>query len=708
MKQFKVINLMDEQERAELTTLITGYIDDDNAVHSQRIPKLNKIEERLTSDITVSGFSQAYLDDLAALNNPASEGDQRRQKQMVSVNRAFPNHEAVLGDFISLKRKMSIQGRTPKDRKLAKVIRARVEYIEDAEMLGTKVYFPLMDNALSKGLHWLKVRYNVQANKLKGKFEIDDISCRDILVDCRSRGNFFKSARRKTHRFQLPLEEAREKYRIYPAFQPEALGADTEYDQAYGRTESDSEDYATFYEVHLQERVINYYFANPESGKVETVEREEFDKMSENPKTAEFVFEGDEQYKKYAVLFNRSVGAFGIEENPFEHDILIPLVCIELGGQLYPYGYVEIYANLLDLLDTLVTVLLQSAKRANKPIATGDMQMWKQYEAEILDALEHGGYAPGVTNINYQQSINPALIEMIRQTLGWIQDSVSKHSASMGELPSKQIAKETVQALMAKDRQSQGRFDMTLNYALTSLAKIMVEMISEFETDPDFFPITDSRPGQVGYIPVNQRWTEAEYMGQIAELYNIAPKSQDENANIQIEQQIQEARRKFEQENDVDIEEIDGYTLPSLPEGAREYTPDQLDALIEQSGLSDEEFFAVYQPREGKIKLYVVNDLSKDVDLNIKYSIDQDFENDPQYKANRALMLNTKGMMSRTDTLKELNVPNAEELIENADAENKSLQLAKELASKPELMNAVMNVLKGIGQPQAGNGQPTQ
>jgi hypothetical protein len=385
-------------------------------------------------------------------------------------------------------------------------------------------------------------------------------------------------------------------------------------------------------------------------------------------------------------------------------DVLIPLVNIERDGRLYPIGDVALYANLLDLLDVLVTILVDNMKRQNKPIGFGDERDLAEYQAQIETALEKGGYAPGLKGVTWPQGMNVALMQLIPWVLGWIQDTTSKHAVSMGELPSKQIAKETVETLIAKDRQAHGRKDVTIAYTLTMLAKLMVKMISIFETEPDWFPLLDAKPGTPEYIPVNQRWTEIEYLAKLQEMYEI-PTAQTEEESIAFAQKMREIRKRFEDENDIDIEMTEGYVIQSLPQGAQEFTAEQLQQFIANSGLTEEEVFLRYQPVEAPIKVYLVNQLSKDVDLDLRYSIDTDWQNDPKFKANRALLLNSKQMMSRLDTLRELGLPNPEELIENADNENQAIQLAKQIVSNPQLQAALRTVLQAQ---QQQKGAPAQ
>lgn len=693
----QIPDLSNADEKKAFDQIIEKWLTEDDQVHSQYYTEWNEIDDRLNGDIVIESFSQNFIQDLINANNPTVKSDLSK-RQYVQLQRARPNHEAILGDFVSLRRKLDMTGRTPKDRNISRAFRARVQHIEEDQMLPERAYAPLMDSAFAKGVCWLDTSFNPRTKDLKGKFEVKAISCRDILVDAKARGPFFDSARRITHRHQLDLSDADRMFRRYPTYRNP--GPDSDYDKAYNRADSNQEDFGTFYKIQFRQKLDSYIFIDPASGEKREISFEDFQQLSADPETEPFVFEGPEVDQYFNVLYNRTIGAFHIQENQFEMFTLIPLVNIWTESRLYPIGDVKVYANLLDLLDVLVTVFLQNAKRANIPIVDVDPQIFQQYQQWIETATKEGGPAPGIKNVHYPQSINAALTQLIPWVLGWIQDTTSKHSASMGELPSKQIAKETIQTLIAKDQQGHSRKTIAIAYTLTTLAKLFAVMISKLDTEPDFISVTDEHPGQKGYIPINQRWTETEYISNIVDIFDIPQPTSLEEA-LQFEEAVMAAKKKFESENDVKLVEEPGYLVPSLPNGAQEFRHQELMQFIGESGMSLEEFEALYQPQAVAMTIYVVNDLTQDPQLNIRYSIDTDFDNDPEYKMNRALMLNSRVAMSRLDMLKELRMPNPEELIDNVDSEDQALQLAKAIASNPQIAQAVQVMLQASKQPQA-------
>jgi hypothetical protein len=112
--------------------------------------------------------------------------------------------------------------------------------------------------------------------------------------------------------------------------------------------------------------------------------------------------------------------------------------------------------------------------------------------------------------------------------------------------------------------------------------------------------------------------------------------------------------------------------------------------------MAPEDFYENIQPEPTKVQMYAINMLSeRQPDLNVRFEVDQDYETDQEYRANKALMLRKMGLYSGLDTLRALDVPNADEVKDNADAENSVLEMAKEIAANPQLMQTVQAAMAG-------------
>lgn len=725
-------NLDDEVERKEFTNLVRQWRDDDDAPHVEMWKEWDNVDLRMSSQFFPVGWTQDSIEQLRMRNDPTvSQQQNKDMKLFISVNRTRPNHESGLGDYLSIDRKLNISAENPQDRNRARVIQRIVRYIEKKYMLPVMIYFPMMDNAWSKGLHWVKMKWNPNKAALKGMFEPEEISCRDVLVDNQARGVFFSTRRRTIHRFKVDVKDAKKMFRMYPHFRPEQVGPDTDYDRPWlsGNESRKQQEQATFYYIEFRQNENRYYFANPkaesEEDAVKEISEAQYDQMQDTPELAPFVFyEEEEAY--YIALYHDAIGVFHLKYNPFGTWLMIPLVDIETPTRLYPMGDVVIYQNLQDLFDVLVTIFVENAKRANIPIGIIDKEYWESDEfakmqETINSALRKGGAVPGITGIEQVQPINNQLVSLLPEVMGWIQDAVSKHSATMGELPAKQVAKETVQALMAKDRTSQGRKDACLSYTLTQMARVIVKFIAKFMKDPDFIKITDMKPGKEGYIPINQKWTEIEYLHAIGLINGIqspeepdmtripdadvqkAATDQYEQAAMAYEQQMFKLRKEFENENQVDEQQVPGVAIDGQPS----ITAEEYGAVIKESNMTEAEFMQAHNVEQGDpVTIYIVNTIDEDLDLSIEYSVDDDFQNKPEFKQNRAFKLREMGLLSIEDFFKEINMPNGDVLAKNAEAENQALALAKQIGSAPpDQQQAVMAILQGVAKAVPVNGQ---
>ena len=222
--------------------------------------------------------------------------------------------------------------------------------------------------------------------------------------------------------------------------------------------------------------------------------------------------------------------------------------------------------------------------------------------------------------------------------------------------------------------------------------------------------VMDAPTGSPKYIPINKVLTGSQYNALIADIFELQQPQMPSDDNpvdpqvfqqesVKFVQQLTQAKAKFEQENDVKKRPTQGWNVNG--EGM---TEDELAGMIKDSGMPPEEFDAKYRPEEGQITMYAVNMLSeRKMDLNVRFEVDTDFDADLDYRMNRALMLRKMGLMSGLDTLKELNMPNAEQVKENADKDNQVLQLAAQIASKPEVIPQIQAMIA-----QAGIGQGAQ
>ena len=656
---------------------------------------MNEVDERLNGNYTVAGYDNSPIQQLQDAVSKTSNNDERTPL-IIKVPRSRPNHETTIGQFVNTSRTISITPRNPTDKAFARVIKARLQYIEDTYDVKSLIYFPAIDACFSKGLHWLELTYD---NSRLGidKFKIDEISARDVLVDSRSRGMMFKTASIISKRFIVDEDKAKKDYSAYPYFDPSLMVYNSnDYDNSYAEQGITQRRFSTFYLVNLKFPHETYLFHNPETRKIEELDKAEYLKMLADPILSQFCLESKDKDRCYYALYEEGNGVFYFDYNILGGFNLTPMQNICSEQRLYPFGDIKMYQQLEDLLSLLVTAFFENARRANYPIAKVNPEMWQQFSKEINNALDFGGAAPGIENIFFPQPINQGITFLIEMVLGWLQDSAALHSASQGEVPSKQIAKETVQALIAKDRQSHGRKDIMIDVCLTEFWKKVVRGIMILDTDEDFIPITDPK-SHFKYIPINKRLTEAKYISMLLEMAEVPTPESPEEMDYQMEL-IPKLRKAFEKENDVKIKKEAGF----IDAEGNTYTAKEVTEAAQEEQQTDTPnnvlFFMNHPMEEAEIDVYYVNIFSPNVNLNVRYAMTADNSTDPDYRANKALMLKREGVYGRLDLAEAMDVPNAQEAIERVDAENQVMMVAKQLADNPQLMQQVQMALQKMGE----------
>jgi len=699
-------DIFDEVERRTLHNIIDQRVNDDNAAHSKYIPEWNEVDDRLNGETTPIGLTNDHLVALATANNPTvSDKTKSKIKAYVNAPQARPIHESVLGNFINVRRKLTVRANNPTDANKAKVFQKRVEFIENVQMLPEEIYFAAMDQAWAKGLMWIEGRVNPYARQLRGKQEWRVISPRDVLIDNHAQGMFMTTRRWDTLRFKVPIEEAQEIFLKYPLFDPRLIHGDNDYDIAWSRNTDriNQSDFSTFYDHQFSKTVCSYIIFNQKDEPV-PITTQQYRALVQDRRMRERIEQVGEEKEYYSVLWHRTAGIIDLKRLDVGMFTRIPLINIATDSRLMPLGDQQVSKNLYDLLNVLLTVFLDNAKKANKPIAEVAEEAWDNPEllAAIDRAVEHGGAAPGLKGIHNVQPINNYLIQMLPITLKMIQDMSSHHSASMGEVPSQQIAKETVQTIIAKDRQAHSRKDIMLKWTLTMVHRLMCKFISLYDTESDFMPLSDSAPGKPNYIPINKLWTRAEYMTNLMMMAKLTPpqtNSPDDmadpereeaiqanaEADAQFDQQLAMVQAQFEAENDVKVEEVDGYIVQGM-----EMMAEDILMHADEMKLPVEAFVRMYQPENAKIQVYRVNDLHEDAELSVTTSIDTDYQNSPEYKEQRAFALFDRGAYGLVDLLKDTNVQDPEGVAKRAIMENQAKAMALEIAKDPEKFNQVM------------------
>lgn len=684
-------NLDDPQDKQALETKIIEWIADARAVHQTMYTEWNDADAYYESDQVPPGFTERHADSLADKNDPTKPSTE--DKQYVVVNKVYEAHENILGDFIGARKSIQIRGRSPKDRKIGNAIRAEIQHIEDETELWDRVMVPVIDNTILRGLDWIKIRFNPFQNLPYGKTEISRVSCRDVMIDPDTYDQYMEDTGYRILMQRMPVKKAQKKYGEYLGGLIFAPDSDADNAHSNRKNKGTHERFCTIYEIYYVELDCKYFLNNPNSdAEDEEIDADRFGVMSANPRTADSVYKVENE-TNYVAHFNTGTGVFSNEEESPNTWLLIPSINIKRESRAYPFGDAIYYRNLQDLMNVLMSVALENAKKGNHPIVGVDIASYSKYSQQINEALNSPGTkALPATNlsVHYPKEINQAVVNLLGMAEKFIYDLSSKHAASRGELPTQQIAQNTVNTLIAQDRQSHGRKDVTIRWTMTQIAKVLYLIAAENYTEEHWAQLTDSKVGEPDYVPINFRLTEDEYKKFLLEMMGIdmeaLQQSGDQNAFTEAQAAVAKFKVKFEAENEVKPVKITTYLL----QDGRRLTKEQMDSELRNLDITYPEYKAKYHSSEEQSQLILVNDLSSDPNVDVRYDIDFNFEQDRIARQNRAVMLRQLQAITNRRLLRELDFPDADEAAAEAEQENQMLMLGKQIIESGALDQVMM------------------
>lgn len=686
--------------KADLETLIRDWLADAKTIHDSMNIEWDEADQYYENEQVPSGFTDRHKDVLADVNDPSKPST--KHKQYVVVNKVRESHENILGDFIGARKSIQVRGRSYKDKKIGNAIKAQINHIEDEIELWDRVMVPVIDNTILRGLDWVKIRFNPFKNIPYGKIEVERVSCRDVLIDPNTIDQFMEDTKYRIHREEMSVKDANKRFGEYLGGL--SFGPDSEAQQSHTRrgARPTHEQYCTIYEIQYVELECDYYHQDPKTGKQTQIDEEEFYRLSNTFGVKAPIFKV-ERTQFYQALYNSGVGVFYNEELQPNAWGIIPSINIKRESRAYPFGDAIYYRNLQDLLNVLMSVALENAKKGNNPIVGVDPASYAKWATKINEALNSPGTKalPASTlSVHYPRELNVAVINLLQLAEKFIYDLSAKHAASRGELPTQQIAERTVNMLIAQDRQSHGRKDVTIRWTMTQIAKIFYRIAAENFTEEHWVRLTDQKVGDPEFVPINFRLTEEEYQDFILSVMGVDMKAVESAATTpEGREALQEARAAvarfvadFERTNEVQRIPDISYKLSD----GRVLNGEQMQEELKKLKIDFEQYKARYGAQEVQNTLVVINDLSSDPDVDVRYEIDFNFEQDRVARQNRALTLAQMGAITPRRLLHELEFPDADEAAREAEAFNQALALGKQIIEDQELYAQVLTVMNGL------------
>jgi len=698
MKPKNLKDLKNSDEKNELQSRFLKWVTKARSEHENFTAEWDTADQYFEQEQVPAGFSDEHAQFLADSNDP-TVGNQDT-KQYVVVNKVRETHESILGDFINGKKVVTVSAESPEFTRIATVARRELEYVEESNNVWDEVSVQAIDCAIRRGLHWIKVWHNPFKNVAKGgKIEVQEVSCRDILIDPNRRKPFFQDTKYRIHRMRFSLEQANKRFGQY--IESGEFSEDNEYEEPYKDTVNKQGKFVTIYEIHYVEDEEHFFFYNQATDHSEEIDEDEFNEFMKSEDTAKHVFKQVEE-KHYIALYNTKEGPFVQEENEFGMWLLIPVINIPSENRTYPLGDTLYYRTLQDLFNVLISVFLENAKNGNRPMVRIDPASYDRYSGIILEALDNPGrkVIPAEQfDVKYPQPVNQALVGLLQMTEKFIYDMQARHDATRGQVKSRHIARATMDMLLAQDRQSHGRKDVMIHWALTQMAKVIWRIIVLKYRHNHWLPVRLEN-GKDTFYPVNFTGSIQQYDQLILQTMGVTQLPEDPQQQAQLMQQMAIVKTQFEKENSVIYDNAPVWVI-----GDTIVPPDQLQEVFAASGLDEKGFMEKFQPRQETMPYVMVNMLAIDPDLQIKVDVDFDFERDKQMRQNRALILQARQIITPLRTLRDLDYPDPEDANKEAEEHNQLLQWGKLIVEHPEIKQALEILLQKLQSGEA-NAEP--
>jgi hypothetical protein len=689
---YDVVNNSDH--RAKLDGKIRDFVIEAQTSHRQMWTEWADADKYFESDQVPAGFTDDHKQSLVDVNDP-TKGNMT-SKQYVVLNKVVMSHEKTLGDFLTGKRMLLVSGRTPRDRRFAKAIQKKLDYVSDSVKLWDEIMVPTLDCGIRRGLHWVKVWFDPYKDLPHGRIMMQDISCRDILIDPRCRRYYYQDKRYVIHRQRFTVDGANMRFR--PFLRDNAtFAADRKSDEPYNTQTSDfRQQHCTVDEVQYTETEVIYYAVNPDGAKDKPfveIDEQTYLKALDNEKTRALVFQSTEDVW-YVCYYNESIGVFYNAPIEYMSDTIIPFINIRSEGRVYPFGSTKYEKNLQDLLNVFVSVMLDNAKKGNSGIYSVSPATYQQFGDQLIAAIN--GTGPRLVpdenfKVHYPREINPALVQLYGMVQGAIDEVQSSHALSRGEMPRERLATATVNMLISRDRVSHGRKDVMVRWTMTKISQILYKIISKKSTEEDWVKVTDENKADPEYVPINFTVNDQEYNQLMLEMLGIqiTPEmEQNQQFMMELQQKVKEARYRFEMDNEVKRHELVQYKV-----NGQILTPEQLKGAIEQSGMTPEQFQQEVAVEEIPTVIFDINDMTQDADLDLVYDVDFNADRDKELRANRALQLAGMGKLTTKRLLIDLDYPDADSVAMEADQMNQVLQMGNTVMENPDLYALVQQAL---------------
>jgi len=664
-RQISLKDLIRPEIQSQLKTDFDAKIDDSFKVVKKMLPTWDNDILYYEGHQVPPGFSGDIVAHFRAKNGlNALEKDDDDQMFVIN-NMCRKMIDRYTGQYTDAEKTISVNkaSNNPKHRNITLQIKRMFEYYEDHiagideddyENMWTDYRIPAIEQTNILGLYFTDIDYNPERLVAQGgAIEMNTVSPKDVGIDPDSTKKYFKDANYFVHLKKETISEVKRLCKK-AGFDPGDVTPDNEWRENH----SVNEDlFVKAQDLHCSVYKIQYRIVFP--AKYDMAAHYDVKDRIGN----EDSMVNNQEMVYFKALYYKPIGIIHHEINPYKQFTLTPYYNKHSNLRLHPLSDIEFFRVLQDLSNIMDTVQLDNVRQRNKLRLFVAKTLSDEYGIDtITDFIRTGGalefenadaddIRKQIINFNVE-GLGNDLQPLIMKVQQYLMDAGFITDASEGKYPKEALSTKSILSLQAEQRRPTNYKDINYSWAASQEAKLIYKIAAtEFE-DKHYIQLLDQNTKSDYYIPFNATLGHDEYMDLL------------ERNKITVE--------KFEEENDVHV--------------------------IAPMTRNPEEFKFKFRA--------IINPLDEHDRLNIKVLFKFDSAKDKEQDLNVKWQLYLKGDYPKQMIYDAVGLSDEkEEILKLLSEENQILQLAGELAKRPELMQKLQMMMQQYDMQQEQSGK---
>lgn len=650
----RTIDIRKAEHKVIIDSEIRQAIDDDRLMHEKHLHTWDSYEKYLEEKEIPANMST----DAEALltKDPSQILKDEDDNYYLHINKTREINGRTVAEFTQGNKTVNVDPDRPQFTKIAGITKKVLEDIESEKDIYVTVREACVQGMVDLGIHWSEVDFDPRNDESDmGDIIFEEVSARDVLVDCKSRKTFFADRRRDCRMIKMELSEA-QRYLSRFGIKPEEISTDNEYDEYHQLIKDNditTDRFVTLYMFQYKKKYSVNFEHNDFGISMSNYSVDDEGKIKRQSSGESINIEKDKEYF-FRTIYNSTLGTVFHKINELGQFTRTPYYNKHSKTGFMPIADTYFLKRLNKLYDIINSVFLAYVRKMMKnPIAI-DEGTWSQYQEVIDQALATGESFPlkkdgKLEQANFIKDIPPAFLQLIQTTYKALQDAGFSHDPIEGRYPDKrEFSGTAIDLLQVQALKPQGYKERHITYAVTQETRLIYKIMSLYFTTARWIKVQDTNSDKKNFIPVNTTYTYDQYIEYL------------ETNKLSME--------VFEEENDVN------YVI-APPRNT--YEP-----FTQESAVSNN-------------LLLVINPLGDDADMKVSIKYDFDSKRNKELTLQRTQVARKEGLMPDDDYLKALGFENVHEMIRKVEEKNEIIQVGKTIVEGgPELVQAVMMFVK--------------